>query len=102
MTSASAPRHTMYAEFTAQPGNEGRVADLVREFAALVRAEPGNVAFSPFHKREKPAEFFVYEEYVDAAAFREHLAADYGIRFNEALSELIVGDGSELTFLQPL
>ena len=96
------PRRILYAEFTAKPGNEDEVARLVRELADLVHQEPGNLVFAPSQKRSNPAEFFVYEEYVDSDAFKAHVAAEYGVTFNARLTELIVGDGSELTFLTAL
>jgi quinol monooxygenase YgiN len=95
-------RKVLYAEFTALPGNEDAVAELARGFAELVRAEPGNVIFTVSQKRDNPAEFFVYEEYVDSAAFKTHIGAPYGATFNAALTDLIVGDGSQLTFLLPV
>ena len=98
----SGSRRILYAEFTALPGNEERVADLVRGLAARVRDEPGNLVFAPSRKRDNPAQFFVYEEYADADAFRAHIGTDYGATFNQALAELIEGDGSALTWLTAL
>jgi quinol monooxygenase YgiN len=89
----------LYAEFTANPGAEERVAELVRDLTARVRAEPGNVIFNPHTLVDEPRRWFVYEVYRDEAAFREHLAADYGATFNAALAPLIEGGGSRLTFL---
>jgi quinol monooxygenase YgiN len=87
------------AEFTAIRGAEQRVAELVHEFTDRVRAEPGNVAFNPHTLRDEPRRWFVYEVYRDEAAFREHLAAEYGATFNAALAPLVEGGGSRLTFL---
>ncbi len=92
-------RRILYAEFTALPGNEERVAELVRELSERVRAEPGNLVFAANRRRDRPGEFFVYEEYANAEAFRAHIGADYGTRFNDALGGLIEGEGSELTWL---
>jgi quinol monooxygenase YgiN len=102
MNAAVDPRRVLYAEFTAQADNVAEVAELVKELAESVREEPGNLVFAASQKRNNPAEFFVYEEYVDADAFAAHIAAEYGARFNSRLKELIVGDGSDLTFLMPL
>jgi quinol monooxygenase YgiN len=102
MTEAIDSRQILYAEFTANPGSENEVADLVRALAELVRNEPGNLVFAASQKRGNPAEFFVYEEYVDGDAFAAHLGADYGATFNARLTDLVVGAGSELTFLMPL
>jgi quinol monooxygenase YgiN len=92
----------LYAEFTAIRGAEERVAELVRALTERVRAEPGNLAFTPHTLRDDPRRWFVYEVYRDEEAFREHLAADYGTTFNAALADLVEGGGSRLTFLSPL
>jgi quinol monooxygenase YgiN len=102
MTEATDPRRILYAEFTALPGNEAEVAELVRALSVLVRQEPGNLVFAASQKRSNPGEFFVYEEYEDAEAFRAHASAEYGAEFNAKLADLVVGGGSELTFLAPL
>jgi quinol monooxygenase YgiN len=74
----------------------------VRDLTARVRAEPGNLAFAPHTLKDDPRRWFVYEEYRDEDAFREHIAADYGATFNAALADLVDGGGSRLTFLAPL
>ena len=89
----------LFAEFTALPGTEQRVAELVRDLTVRVRAEPGNVVFNPHTLVDEPRRWFVYEVYRDEAAFREHLAADYGAAFNAALEPLVEGGGSRLTML---
>ena len=91
----------LYAEFTARPGAEERVADLVRELTARVREEPGNLTFEPSTWQAEPRHWFVYEVYRDAAAVRAHMAADHGAAFNSALGPLIEEDGSVLTWLTP-
>lgn len=98
----SQDRRILYAEFTALPGNEERVAGLVRALAEEVRTEPGNLVFATNQKRDNPAEFFVYEEYSDDDAFRAHIESEYGATFNKALVDLIEGDGSALTWLTAL
>ena len=102
MSEGTDPRRILYAEFTAVPGSESEVADLVRGLTELVRQEPGNLVFAASQKRSNPAEFFVYEEYADAEAFAAHVGAAYGAEFNQKLASLVVGGGSELTFLSPL
>ena len=89
----------LYAEFTARPGDEQRVAGLVAGLAERVRAEPGNLAFEPYTLEAEPRRWFVFEVYKDAAAFEAHITADYGAVFNAALAPLIEEDGSQLTWL---
>ena len=93
---------TLYAEFSVTPGNEQRVADMMRELTALVRAEPGNLVFDPYTEEAKPNRYFVFEVYKDNAAFQAHISADYGARFNAELANLIEEDASQLTWLRPL
>jgi quinol monooxygenase YgiN len=90
---------SLFAEFTACPGNEQRVADLVAGLTAQVRAEPGNLAFEPYTLESDPRRWFVYEVYVDEKGFQAHITAPYGAVFNAALAPLIEEDGSKLTWL---
>ena len=90
---------SLFAEFTARPGSEQSVADLVAGLTAQVRAEPGNLAFEPYTLEADSRRWFVYEVYVDEAAFQAHITAPYGAVFNAALNPLIEEDGSQLTWL---
>ena len=101
LTGGPMPR-TLYAEFTVVPGNEARVAEMMRELTELVRAEPGNLVFDPYTEEANPNRYFVFEVYADDAAFEAHMSADYGARFNAELTTLIVEDASQLTWLRPL
>ncbi len=92
----------LFAEFTAHPGNRAAVADLIAQFAARVRDEPGNLTFDPYHRVDAPDTVFVYEAYRDEEAFEHHLASDHGRDFNRRLGELVVGGGSRLTMLAPI
>lgn len=93
---------SLYAEFTALPGKEQRVSEILQILAAHVRREEGNVAFQPFTRTTDPRRFFVFEEYVDDAAFDAHISAGYGTEFNAELATLIEGTGSDLTWLDSL
>lgn len=90
----------LYATFTARSGNAEQVSELIRELAERVREEPGNVVFDVTRRADDENSFFVYEEYVDEAAFQQHIAAPYGRPFNDALQSLIVEPRSQLTFLR--
>ena len=90
---------TLSARFTARPGCEQRVAELVRELTTAVRQEPGNLRFDPYTQAARPAEFLVFEVYRDEAAFQAHLGADHGARFNAELADLIIEDASVLSWL---
>ncbi len=90
---------SLYAEFTALPGKEARVREILQILATEVRTEAGNIVFQPFTLSTDPRRFFVFEEYVDDAAFTAHISAEYGARFNTELATLIEGTGSDLTWL---
>lgn len=94
------PSVILYATFTATTGNETAVAELLGEYAAVVREEPGNVLFRASRKLDEPGAFFVYEEYADEAAFQAHLDTPSGRSFNAKLGPLIVEPESRLTFLR--
>ncbi|MEU4728520.1 putative quinol monooxygenase [Streptomyces sp. NPDC023588] len=93
---------SLLAEFTVRPGNEERVAELVQDYAARVREEPGNLAFEVYTKKSNPLAYWIFEVYASEAAFQDHLAAPYGPAFNAALQPLIREKESLLTFLSPL
>jgi quinol monooxygenase YgiN len=90
----------LHATFTAREGETDRVAELVRDYAHLVRAEPGNVAFEATQRADVPEAFFIYEVYENELAFSEHLNAPKGRIFNDKLAPLIVEPESNLTFLR--
>ncbi|WP_043440352.1 putative quinol monooxygenase [Arthrobacter sp. L77] len=102
MTADASGAVVLYAEFTAQDGKADDVQALLLDLTGRVRAEPGNIVFDPHRRTESPNDFFVYEVYRDDQAFQAHITADYGREFNDVLTELIVGDGSRLTWLSPL
>ena len=91
--------YVLFAEFTAKPGHETETARLINEFADVVRAEPGNIAFEIYVFSESPNRFFVFEKYADLAAFERHLGAPEGQRFNDVLGPHIVEPHSQLTTL---
>jgi len=92
----------LFATFTALEGREEEVALLLAGLTVDVRAEPGNVLFEPTTVKDRPRDFFVYEVYRDDAAFEAHISAPYGEIFNVALTDLVVGGGSSLTWLTAL
>ena len=95
------PKH-LYAEFQAVPGAGDAVASLVAGYRSEVLAEPGARRFDAHRLRDDPERFFVYEEYADDAAFAAHLDSAANAVFNAALTPLVVGGGSALTWLSEI
>ncbi|WP_345763261.1 putative quinol monooxygenase [Diaminobutyricibacter sp. McL0608] len=91
---------TLYATFTAKPGQEHVVERLLAGHVERVRAEPGNVTFNAHHEAEDHRAYFVYEIYRDSAAFDAHIRAEHSRTFNAALAGLIEEDASQLTWLE--
>lgn len=89
----------LYAEFTARPERRTEVERLITGLAHDVHQEPGNLEFRVYQRADEPCGFFVFERYADQSAFEAHLSAPYGRVFNAALGDLIVEDGSQLSYL---
>lgn len=90
----------LIATFTALPGQEARVAELLTEYAGHVRAESGNQTFDTFTDAIHSRRFIVIERYEDEKSFVQHLASAHGQAFNAALTERIAEPSSQLTFLK--
>jgi quinol monooxygenase YgiN len=60
----------------ARPGTEERLEGILTEMSALTRAEPGCLIYQPHRSLDLPGVFFIYERFVDEAAFNAHLAGE--------------------------
>jgi quinol monooxygenase YgiN len=67
----------LIARYRTKDGAAADVAALLREYAPLVRAEPGCVAFLPGQSRDDPRDFVLYEAFTDQAALDAHTAAPH-------------------------
>lgn len=92
----------LYARFQAEPGQADSVASLLADYGRAVTAESGNLRFDAHRLTADTDHFFVYEQYADADAFQHHIATPHCAEFNDALAPLVVGGGSELTWLEPV
>jgi autoinducer 2-degrading protein len=68
---------TLAVTWVAQPGNEARVAEILRRMMPLSRAEPGCLHYSAHQSPDDPRRFFLFEQYADEAAFAEHSASEH-------------------------
>jgi quinol monooxygenase YgiN len=62
------------ATWTAKEGEEARVTDVIRTMTPLSRAEEGNIFYQAQVSPDAPLVFFLYEQYVDEAAYNAHKA----------------------------
>jgi quinol monooxygenase YgiN len=67
-------------------GEAEAVAEIARVLTPATMAEPGVKLFLPYRSPTNPSLFFVFELYVDEAAWRAHEATDH---FKAAIKELL-------------
>ena len=77
------------ARWVARAGEEDRVAAVFEKLAPASRAEPGNILYQLHRDPDDPRVFFIYEQYVDRAAFDAHAASAH-------FQEHAVGEGIPL------
>lgn len=58
--------------WTAKPGNESKVREILETMGAASREEPGVIDYTTHANPEDPREFFIYEKYHDAAGLEAH------------------------------
>jgi quinol monooxygenase YgiN len=65
------------AKWTARDGEEGAVANAIRQLLGPTRAEPGNLVYQCHRDPDDPRVFFLYEMYVDRDAYLAHGASPH-------------------------
>lgn len=58
--------------WTAKPGNEDRVREILERLGEASRQEPGVITYTTHVDPENPREFFIYEKYHDAGGLEAH------------------------------
>jgi (4S)-4-hydroxy-5-phosphonooxypentane-2,3-dione isomerase len=69
--------YVLAVTWVATPGEEERVADVLRAMVPLTRAEPGCIQYTAHRSVDDPRRFFLFEEYVDEAALQAHTETDH-------------------------
>ena len=69
--------YVIIATWTARPGSEAIVADVLRDLTAASLGEPGCRFYQAQESLETPGVFVVYETYDDIAAAEEHTRSDH-------------------------
>lgn len=100
--STMATEVNLIATFRAQPGCAKKVKALIVDYGDFVRQEPGNVFFHVYSDSEDVHDFVIIERYADQSGFDAHLSTAEGATFNQLLTPLIEGTGSQLQFLTRL
>lgn len=69
--------YVVAALWRAREGQEEMVARALEQLMPASREEPGCLVYQAHRSTEDPRLFFIYEQYVDAAAFEAHVASPH-------------------------
>jgi len=83
--------YVVSALWRAHEGKADRLLEVIREMTPPSRAEPGNLFYQAQRSLEDPNLFFLYEQYVDEAAYHTHMDTEHFTRLvkQEAIPELL-------------
>jgi quinol monooxygenase YgiN len=83
--------YVVSALWRANDGCEGRVAEIIGELSGPSRAEPGVLLYQPHRSPEDRRLFYLYEQYVDEAAYEAHMDSEHFTRLvkQEAIPNLL-------------
>ena len=83
--------YVVAAHWRAKEGEEDRLAAVVEEMLEPSRAEPGTVFYQAQRSIDDPRLFFLYEQYVDEAAYEAHMDSPHFTRLVKeyAIPELL-------------
>jgi quinol monooxygenase YgiN len=84
-----------------RPGEEGVIADLLKQFLPEAQKEPGVKEFQIHQNTSKPGEFFFYEVFAGEAAFAEHQQTRHfkDIIVGQAIPKLAKRERSQFRFI---
>jgi quinol monooxygenase YgiN len=82
--------YVLSAVWTAKPGKEDLVRDVIRQLTPLSRAEPGCRFYQPYSDPAEPRVFRLFEIYDDEAACTAHAESEHFQRLalGQAIPEL--------------
>jgi quinol monooxygenase YgiN len=93
--------YVLTALWRANEGEEKAIADVLAKMAPPSRQEPGCLMYQPHRSTDDARLFFIYEQYVDAAAYEAHMATPHFERYarGEAFPKL---ESRERAFYQTM
>ena len=92
----------MIAILDAKPGLEDAFRERIIQLVRAVRREPGCVTFTAYETRDTPGRFYLYEVYIDAAAFATHLQTEHVHTFISSIPDLSTGGPGSLIQLNEI
>jgi len=69
--------YVMVARWRPRAGEAGKVEAILRELAAAVRQEPGNLQFTVLRSHDDPQDLLLYEVYASEEAFAAHQQTEH-------------------------
>ncbi len=69
--------YVLAVTWVARPGEEERVAEVLRKMMPLTRSEPGCIQYTAHRAVDDPRRFFLFEEYVNEAGLRAHMESEH-------------------------
>ena len=87
------------AVLKAKPGQEHALKTGLLSLIEPTRAEPGNLDYVLFERRDEPGTFYMREAFKNQAALDEHFATPYFQRF-AATADALLSEPLQLIFLE--
>jgi quinol monooxygenase YgiN len=83
------------------PGEEGAIASLLKDFLPQAQQEPGVKEFHIHQNMAEPRKFFFYEVFAGEAAFADHQQTDHfkNIIVGQAVPKLAKRERSQFRFI---
>ena len=83
--------YTVAVTWIAKPGEEDAVAAALEALVEPSRAEEGVIVYIPNRDPEDATKFFIYEQYVDEAAYTAHTETEHFKKwgFGDAIPRLV-------------
>ena len=66
------PTVVIAAHWRPKDGEGAKIDAILRQLAAAIRSEPGNLLFIAHRSKDDPNEILLYEQYKDEQAFLDH------------------------------
>ena len=98
---ATNPNLVVTAFWEVNSGEEGAVAELLKDFLPQAQLEPGVREFQIHQNISKPREFFFYEVFAGETAFADHQQTDHfkNIIVRQAIPKLARRERSQFRFI---
>ena len=100
-TNTPNPNLVVTAFWEVNSGEEGAVAELLKDFLPQAQREPGVKEFQIHQNISKPREFFFYEVFAGETAFADHQQTDHfkNIIVGQAIPRLARRERSQFRFI---